>query len=176
MSAMEDVDRQGYEETILQRMSENPRPSVQSVNSTALGKPSGQLGKPSGQLSKPSGEGRLSDPASGEPVATNGQADEETPGTVSPFATPGVQHAPRPPSLLPDRIRAATGRLCQTRMDLAHLLLCTTSAVLFGLLFGLYDNGAQVHQSTRMWFFSIVVAPLGCYIRWQLGRLNFQVE
>lgn len=179
ISALEDVDRQGYEETILQRMSENPRPSMQSARTASVAL----------SFAKPSATAKASDalavepPTSNDPTS-NGHADEETPeeatpeatveATVSPFSIE-VVHKPPGPTLLPDRLRAATGRLCQTGCDLVHLALCAITAVLFALLFALYDNGAQVHQSTRMWFFSVVVAPFGCYIRWQLGRLNFRV-
>lgn len=177
VDALEDVDRQGYEQTIQQRMSENPLPTMRSTNSTSLdSKASGAAGGgPPASRTPPGGQ-----------VFKNGDgaADEEDPD-VSPFTTvgtveskpPTVEAKPTPvPPLLPDSIRAATGRLCQTRTDLAHIVLCAASAILFALLFALYDNGSYVHQSTRMWFFSIVVAPLGCYIRWQLGRLNFMVS
>lgn len=181
VDALESVDRQGYEETILQRMSENPLPSAHSTRTSSM-----QLGKASGApaLSKASGAAQEGGPVSGTPPPgpsgltgdqlSNGEFVQRDEESVSPFTT--TDNASPTPALLPDGIRKATGRLCQTRTDLAHLVLCATTAILFALLFALYDNGAQVHQSTRMWFFSVVVAPLGCYIRWQLGRFNFQVR
>lgn len=71
---------------------------------------------------------------------------------------------------------SATLGFCQNVTDLAHLVMFGCSTALFVALLAAYDNGAHAHSDTRSWFFAIVVGPPGCWLRWQLARLNGQVR
>ncbi len=110
------------------------------------------------------------------PSTTNKPLSTQPPPSSSPFAPADCSGGgPPQPPVLPHALRVATWGVCQTKTDLLHAALFIACMVVFIVLLVLYDDGAQAHLDTRTWFFSVAVAPMGCYLRWQLGRLNFQV-